>query len=48
MNGVFAAMFFASLLSFLIFDPEGFLPALLAGGEKAVSLSLSLAAAYCV
>ena len=41
-------MFFASLLSFLIFDPEGFLPALLAGGEKAVSLSLSLAAAYCV
>ncbi len=48
MNGVFAAMFLLSTLLFLIFDPEGFLPALAAGGEKAVSLSLSLAAAYCV
>ena len=48
MNGVFAAMFLLSTLLFLIFDPEGFLPALASGGEKAVSLSLSLAAAYCV
>ena len=48
MNGVFAAMFVLSTLLFLIFDPEGFLPALASGGEKAVSLSLSLAAAYCV
>lgn len=48
MNGVFAAMFLLSALLFLIFEPEAFLPALAAGGEKAVSLGLSLAAAYCV
>ena len=40
--------FLLSTLLFLIFDPQGFLPALASGGEKAVSLSLSLAAAYCV
>lgn len=48
MNGIFAAMFALSALLFLIFDPSGFLPALLKGGEKAVSLALSLMAAYCV
>lgn len=48
MNGIFAAMFALSALLFLIFDPSGFLPALLRGGEKAVSLGLSLMAAYCV
>ena len=33
---------------FLILDPDGFLPALLSGGEKAATLSLSLLAVYCV
>lgn len=48
MNGIFAAMFLLSSLLFLVYDPSGFLPALLRGGEKAVSLGLSLMAAYCV
>ena len=48
MNAVFAAVFVASAALFLFTDPEGFLPALLAGGEKAATLSLSLLAAYCV
>ena len=29
-------------------DPNGFLPALLSGGQKAATLSLSLLAVYCV
>ncbi len=48
MNAVFAAVFVLSAALFLLTDPEGFLPALLAGGEKAATLSLSLLAAYCV
>lgn len=47
-NGIFAAVFLISAVLFLICDPEGFLPALLAGGEKAAALSLSLLAIYCV
>ncbi len=48
MNALFAAVFLLSAALFLFADPEGFLPALLAGGEKAAALSLSLLAAYCV
>lgn len=48
MNGIFAAVFLISAVMFLICDPEGFLPALLSGGEKAAALSLSLLAVYCV
>ncbi len=48
MNAVFAAVFVLSAALFLFTDPEGFLPALLSGGEKAATLSLSLLAAYCV
>lgn len=48
MNGIFAAVFLVSAALFLIFDPEGFLPAMLAGGQKAATLSLSLLAVYCV
>lgn len=48
MNGIFAAVFLLSAAMFLIFDPDGFLPALLSGGEKAATLSLSLLAVYCV
>lgn len=47
-NGIFVAVFFVSALLFLCFDPNGFLPALLAGAEKAGALSLSLLAVYCV
>ena len=48
MNAIFAAVFLASLLMCLFTDPEGFLPALLSGGQKAATLSLSLLAVYCV
>ena len=48
MNGIFGAVFLLSALLFLIFDPDGFLGALLAGGQRAATLSLSLLAVYCV
>lgn len=48
MNGIFAAVFLLSAAIFLFTDPNGFLPALLAGGQKAASLSLSLLIVYCV
>ncbi len=48
MNGIFTAVFFLSALLFLIFSPDSFLPALLEGGQKAATLSLSLLAVYCV
>ena len=48
MNAVFAALFLTSALLFLLRDPEEFLPAMLAGGQKAATLSLSLLAVYCV
>lgn len=48
MNGIFAIVFLISGLATLFLDPEGFLSALLKGGEKAATLSLSLLAVYCV
>ena len=48
MNAIFALFFLIAAALFLVFDPDGFLPALLAGGQKAVTLSLSLLSAYCV
>lgn len=48
MNGIFAAVFLLSAAIFLFTDPNGFLPALLAGGQKAAALSLSLLIVYCV
>ncbi len=48
MNGIFTIVFLLSCAAFLFTDPEGFLPALLAGGEKAATLSISLLAVYCV
>ena len=48
MNGIFAVVFVAACIIFLIFEPDGFLSALLAGGEKAATLSLSLLSVYCV
>lgn len=47
-NVIFTLVFLIAAAIFLISDPEGFLPALLAGGEKAAALSLSLLASYCV
>lgn len=41
-------MFFISAILFLFLDPNGFLPAMLSGAEKAATLSLSLLAIYCV
>ena len=48
MNFIFALIFVIAAALFLVFDPNGFLPALLNGGQKAATLSLSLLAAYCV
>ena len=48
MNGIFAIVFLLSALLFLFLSPESFLSALLAGGQKAAALSLSLLAVYCV
>lgn len=48
MNAIFALVFCIAGVIFLITDPNGFLPALLAGGEKAGVLCLSLVSVYCV
>ena len=48
MNVIFPLIFLIAAAIFLISDPEGFLPALLTGGEKAATLSLALLASYCV
>lgn len=48
MNAIFAAVFLLSALLFLLRSPDGFLSALLSGGQKAAVLSLSLLSVYCV
>lgn len=48
MNAIFAIVFLLSAAVMLFCDPEGFLSAMLKGGEKAATLSLSLLAVYCV
>ncbi len=48
MNAIFAAVFIAAAVFFLFKDPDGFLPAMLSGGEKAALLSFDLLAVYCV
>ncbi len=48
MNAIFAAVFVAAAAMFLVTNPDGFLPAMLAGGQKAIALSVSLLAVYCV
>ena len=48
MNAIFAAVFFVSAIAFLFFNPDGFLAALLTGGQKAATLCLSLLSVYCV
>ncbi len=47
-NGIFAIIFLLGSALLLFGDPDGFLSALLAGGQKAATLSLSLLAVYCV
>ena len=48
MNVIFAVVFLLAGAVFFINDPNGFLPAMLSGGQKAATLSLSLLAVYCV
>ncbi len=48
MNGIFAIVFLFSAGIMLFLDPEGFLSALLSGGQKAATLTLSLLAVYSV
>ena len=48
MNGIFAVVFLLATCLFLICNPDGFLPAMLEGAQKAAVLSLSLLAVYCV
>lgn len=47
-NAIFVLLFLLSGALLLVLQPDGFLPALLAGGQKAATLSLSLLAAYSV
>lgn len=48
MNAVFALLFTASCALFLFTDPDGFLAAMLDGGQSAALLALSLLSVYCV
>ena len=48
MNAVFTLIFLASAMLCLAMNPDEFLSALLAGGQKAVTLSISLIGVYCV
>ena len=48
MNAVFTIIFLASALLCLILNPDVFLNSLLSGGQKAITVSLSLIAVYCV
>lgn len=48
MNAVFALVFLVSAALCLVLDADAFLPALLKGGEKAVTLSVALLSVYCV
>ncbi len=48
MNAIFAVVFLLSALLFLLFDPNGFLSALLSGAQKSAVLALSLLFVYCV
>ena len=48
MNAIFAVVFTVAAAFFLVQDPNGFLPSMLSGGEKAALLSLDLLAVYCV
>lgn len=48
MNGIFFAIFLLCTAYFILFDPAEFLPALLAGGQKAATVCLSLVAVYAV
>lgn len=48
MNAVFTLVFLASAGLCLVMNPDAFLSSLLAGGQKAVTVSVSLIAVYCV
>ena len=48
MNAVFTLVFLASAGLCLVMNPDEFLNALLSGGQKAVTVSVSLIAVYCV
>jgi spore maturation protein A len=47
-NGIFSVVFILASAVFLLRNPNGFLPSLLHGAEKAATLSLSLLAIDCV
>ena len=48
MHVIFVAEMMGACAVLLFTDPEGFLPAMLAGGEKAAHVCLALLASYCV
>lgn len=48
MNGIFATVFCITAIMFIWNNPTAFLSALISGGEKAITLSVSLLAIYCV
>lgn len=48
MNAIFTAIFLVSAIALAIISPQNFLPALLKGGEKAISMALTLFCIYAV
>ena len=48
MNAVFTLVFLASAALCLVLNPDEFLNSLLSGGQKAVTVSVSLIGVYCV
>ena len=46
MNILFSVIFIASAVILLLFDPAGFLPAMLDGASKSAALCIALLASY--
>ncbi len=48
MNGMFSVVFLCAAIAFILSDPNGFLPAVIEGGQRAATLCISLLGGYCL
>lgn len=48
MNAIFTGIFFISLIALAVISPEGFLPSLLGGAERALAMAATLFCIYAV
>ena len=48
MNAIFTGIFFLSLIALAVISPEGFLPALLGGAERALAMAVTLFCIYAI